>query len=268
MTRKLPGTRAPFVATSSSQCRHLHLYRYSLLLSKVVDNKGASPLSYHLNHLLHWETSAPVTSEPFPVELEEHSNSLLNTLALRAMTDQIITPSIKSTTNHATPISRDASASSYAPSTNGNYEPIQVGELMECAQAVIRSLNRRSMQRRSTLSWITGYTSIRASVALLYCLARSKSNRALCILSDANVRDCEEHVDIGMEVMSVVSRQFPIMQEYRSLISSLKLSINEVFYDPGSRMRRVEQLMEAAVKIGPNNIFLLTKKTIELVERG
>ena len=123
------------------------------------------------------------------------------------------------------------------------------------------------MQRRSTLSWITGYTSIRGSVALLYCLARGKSSQVMCVLSDANVRECEEHIDIGMEIMSVVSRQFPIMQDYRSLVGGLRSMVKETFYDSGARARRVQEMTTAAAMIGPSNIHSIVKKTIDLVER-
>lgn len=224
-------------------------------------------MTYQLNHLLHWETSAPLSQEPVPIELEEHSISLLNTLALRAMTDQIIfatfdgvvfAPSPQAQSDHTDP----AAALRVTPSST-IYTPISFRELMNCATAVIQSLNRRSMQRRSTLSWITGYTSIRASIALLYCLASLKLSA-----SDTNDRDahfCEDHIDIGMEVLSVVSRQFSIMQEYRSLIATMKSAIKENVYNVADRDFRRQRMLDASDMIGPSNIYLLTKKVIDLL---
>jgi hypothetical protein len=124
------------------------------------------------------------------------------------------------------------------------------------------------MQRRSTLSWITGYTAIRASVALLYCVASSRVNQTLRILSEPDIRACEEYVETGMDVLSVVSRQFPIMQNYRSFIGDLRTLIHEFTLESGSLLPQTHRIMESASMIGPNNIYLLVKQIVESLERG
>jgi len=185
------------------------------------------------------------------------------------MTDQIIFA--KSDTillDRTSPLATDpGTVSSNTPVDGSAISPVPINprELMSCAKAVIQCLNRRSMQRRSTLSWITGYTAIRACTALIYCLASSKTYSGHDLLDEIEIQSCGDYVDTGMDVLSVVSRQFPIMQEYRNLIANLKSAIRESFPESNARMRRANQLMEDAVVVGPNNIYALIRLIVESI---
>lgn len=137
------------------------MYRYRILRSKGAADKGTQPFSHRLNHLLNWETNSPIPN-PYPLEQEQHSISLLNTLSLIALTDQIIF------TKNTAAIANETVSSPKFHNTFTDRSFVQLSEVVSCSKAVIRSLNRRSMQRRSTLSWITGFTAIRACLVLDY----------------------------------------------------------------------------------------------------
>ncbi|KFY81184.1 hypothetical protein V499_00010 [Pseudogymnoascus sp. VKM F-103] len=137
---ELPGSRAPFSsALTSIQRRQIHLYRYAILQSKIYKDRYLKPFSYHLSYLLHWKTSAPTYPDLYPIHQEEHLTSLYNTLCLRALTYSVLYPSLRGLDG--------------AQDTDS----WRLG-MSQRSQAVIRSLNRAGMKRRSTLSWITAYS--------------------------------------------------------------------------------------------------------------
>ena len=85
----------------------------------------------------------------------------------------------------------------------------------------------------------------------------------LGLLDEIEVKSCGDYIDTGMDVLSVVSRQFPIMEEYRNLIANLKAAVRETFSDSDARLRRASQVMEESVVVGPNNIYALVHLIVE-----
>jgi hypothetical protein len=136
---------------------------------------------------------------------------------------------------------------------------------MSCALAVIKSLTRKSMQGRSTLSWITGYTALRACMALLYCITSSRRQATLKILDSSELQECEKYLDLGMEILSVVSRQFPIMMEYRSFCSNLRSFINEQNTN-NVKQAKIQWFSEMALTIGPSSIYNLAMLILKLLK--
>lgn len=230
------------------------MYRYGILRSKIAADKGIQPFSHHLNHLLNWETNSPILN-PYSLEQEQHSISILNTLSLIALTDQIIF------TNNTAPISNETVSSPKFYNTFTDRSFVQLSEVVSCSQAVIRSLNRRSMQRRSTLSWITDFTAIRACLGLLCCLHCSRLNLCPTQLNDSEVQECENLIDIAIEILSVVSGQFPVMRDYRRLILNLRSSTA-----PPSTGTRRARILEDVAFVGPANIYALVIQIAEFLD--
>lgn len=240
--------------------RHIHLYRYALLQSRVTMDKGAQPFSSHLSHLVHWETSAPVLPEHYPMEQEEHMNSLFNSLSLRAMIDQFFFA--RPTYAGSSILNSDANSSAFTA-----LPPFGILDFVSCCQSVVSSMNRRSMQKRSTLSWITGYSTIRACFGLLYCLVRNSLKLDQQLLDNEEIQKCQSCIEIGMDVLSVVSRQFPVMLEYNNLISSIRICLKNGIQAAGfnSGNEPQHQLMSIIRFVGPDGIYSMAEQIVELL---
>ncbi|KAL4865520.1 fungal-specific transcription factor domain-containing protein [Aspergillus spectabilis] len=145
------SVRLPHNVENTDDARHVHLFRYAMLLSEMVEDAGRSPVTIQLSGLLHWRSSNPCTNDPSTALNQAHFASLDNTLMLRLAINQIVRAN--------TPIRCDILA------TPDNACVPHILNISQICQAVVHSLNRPDMRQRSFLSWMTGYSAF--SVALL-----------------------------------------------------------------------------------------------------
>ena len=176
VTVRLPGdgTEAS-TALSGVETVASHLFHYSMLMSSIVADHGEQPFESHLSHLLHWRTSTPKPSSTNLLDAYSYLTSLYHTMMLRISIDQIARSHksgllVSQPEYHEVNVSilrRWTKASDYA------LEQMKRLELIETCRAVIQSLNRASMKKRSFLSWITGYSALSAALVILYHLSVS-----------------------------------------------------------------------------------------------
>jgi len=250
------------------EARHVRLFRYCVLLSEVVADKGSHSFAHHLSHLLHWQAGTISATEACPAKEKAYFTSLYNTLLLRIIIDQIRT-SRRLAENASDGVRGEFASSTYSLAVLNGGQKIPM-RIFETCLAVIRSLNRTAMRQRSFLSWITGYSALSVALGALYCMIYGEGmsesenfsigslamSSPYSVRSDRRIQDSQsgELLHVACRNLEVVARQFPRMQTYRQLVLNLQHLVEQVAPVEGSLSDLSTETRELIVTIEPDHL--------------
>lgn len=169
---------------SAEDAQHLHIFRYAMLLSEAITDRGRSPVTMQISGLLHWRWSRQSSSNALS---EAYFASLDNTLVLRLAIDHIVR-------------------------VEGDCMPIPPFlDIPQICRAVVDSLSRPDMKQRSFLSWLTGYSAFSVALVVLYWSPRWTAHPTP-----------EELLQPITEMLDLVGNQFSRLRDYTRIIRSLR----------------------------------------------
>ncbi|BCS29535.1 Zn(II)2Cys6 transcription factor [Aspergillus puulaauensis] len=186
----------PQDAESAEDAQHLHLFRYAMLLSEAMTDRGRSPVTMQISGLLHWRSSRRSEDESSSSSSsglnEAYFASLDNTLVLRLAINHIIRTEIP-IDGHSMPLSSFL-------------------DIPQICRAVVDSLSRPDMKQRSFLSWLTGYSAFSVALVVLYWSPRWTGDDPT---PEALLQPITEMLDL-------VGNQFSRLRDYARIIQCLR----------------------------------------------
>ena len=284
----------PDVALESPiEAYHVHLFRYSILLSSLIGEVSSQTFHDRLGHLLHWRACTPPGNHPSTERALLYQNSLFHTLMLRVAIRHILTAYEPRDSSH------DSRSFSYVGSGSSEltsprdarileWHRVQDLSLLEICRAVAGSLDRVGMVGRNFLSLITGYSAFSMALAALYAQCTTSAGFRSQNMppstedlpyqgSDGSGSDrewastCREvwraQVRVACEKLAIVSRQFLRMQEYKCMAERFQKFIDtkETSGQVAIDQQELRTLELEVMSIGPNHLMCLTRAILFLL---
>jgi hypothetical protein len=229
ITVALPGSAARETnSLSATDTLHVHLFRYTQLLSTAASTITIWNFEESLSQLIYWRTSTPSFEESDLKQVHLYLTSLYHTLVLRFVINEINSAysfgsnlDLETTVYVGYPLC-PGGVSSLPPAKDERHH-LERTKLLAVCHAVSRSLDRRHMAGRHYLSITTGYSALSMALVTLYGIYVNSSlvevPSSHLEWDDARAKDI---LDIAFHKLDIVGRQFPRLHEYQNLIEQLR----------------------------------------------
>lgn len=268
ITVALPGEDSSLNSTLSlGQTFHVHLFRYSRLLSSAISESSNEDFHHSLSRLLYWRTLTPPHSEDSNQHPYLFQTSLFHTFMLRIAIQEILRSYEFSESENST------GSVSYIgdPRDAAKRAVLLKVKLFDICCAVARSVDRTRMTGRHFLSLLTGYSVFSMALATLYhqlvtrglcekCLndntyAQSMSSGPSPRIASQRCIHWDDILNLACQKLEIVGRQFPRMLEYRQVIEMIRWRVPPGTY--ASPDEGTSPMENHVLNIGPSHLRCL-----------
>lgn len=268
ITVALPGEDVALNSTLSlGQAFHVHLFRYSRLLSSAISESSDEDFHHSLSRLLYWRTLTPPHSEDSNQHPYLFQTSLFHTFMLWIAIQEILRSYEFSESENST-----GSVNYIGDPRDATKRSVLLNvKLFDICCAVARSVDRTRMNGRHFLSLLTGYSVFSMALATLYhqlvtgglcekCLndngyAQSMSSGPSPRIASQKCIHWDDILNLACQKLEIVGRQFPRMLEYRQIIEVIRWRVPPGTYAcPDEGTSPLENLV---LNIGPSHLRCL-----------